>query len=347
MLRKHLRLRRSVAIFAIAGILPLAASTMASAADPFFKGKQITLLIGGTAGGGLDTAARIFSRHLARHVPGNPVITPQLMPGAGGIRVLDYLAGVAPKDGTTIATIPSGPLLEPLIGSRKISYQMTDFASIGAWTKDVSMCLAWHSSGFKTLEDAKQREMTVAGTGAGSTTDIYPVVINAVLGTKFKVITGYRGTRETAIAMERGETHGRCGWTWSSLRGVKADWIRDNKIVYLMQMGTEKHPDFPDLPSAIDLAKTTADKQMLKLLFAPLALSNAYLGPPGLPADRLAELRKAFNDTMADKAVVDETIKIMKGPARPTNGAQMQQLMSEMFATPKPVIDRLRQILKR
>jgi tripartite-type tricarboxylate transporter receptor subunit TctC len=324
-----------------------AAAQAVEPAESFFKGKTITLLIGGTAGGGLDTAARIYSRHAGRHIPGNPTVTPQLMPGAGGIRVIDFLASTAPKDGTTIAVVPSGPLVEPLVGGRKLSYRMQDFQALGAWAKDFSLCVAWHASGFKTLADVQAREMTVAGTGAAATPDTFPIVLNATIGTKFKVITGYLGTQETAMAIERGETHGRCGWSWSSLKGVKHDWVKDGKVHVFLQMGAEKSPLFPDAPFAPDLAKTPEDKQMMALMFAPLALSNAFLAPPGMAPQRVAELRKAFDAALADPELIAEAVKQMQDAPSPTNGAAMQQLIAQMYSTPEPIVARLRDILKK
>lgn len=337
----------AVAAFPVLAIAPAAHAQSTEPAESFFKGKTITLLIGGTAGGGLDTAARIFSRHATRHIPGNPAVTPQLMPGAGGIRVIDFLASSAPKDGTTIAVVPSGPLVEPLVGGRKLPYKMTDLASIGAWAKDFSLCAAWHASGFKTLEDVRQREMTVAGTGAAATPDTFPVVLNATIGTKFKVITGYLGTQETIMAVERGETHGRCGWSWSSLKATKLDWVKEGKVHLFLQMGAEKSPLFPDVPFAPDLAKTPEDKQMLALMFAPLSLSNAFLAPPGLSAQRVADLRKAFSATLADKEVIGDAAKMMQEEPTPTTGEDMQKIIAQMYATPEPIVARLREVLKK
>ncbi len=328
----------------------LAVGAHAQAVEPgaaFFKGKTITLLIGGTAGGGLDTVARIFARHAGRHIPGNPTVTPQLMPGAGGIRVVDTIATAAPKDGTTIAVIPSGPLVEPLVGGRKTAYKMTDVVSLGAWANDFSLCAAWHTSGFKTLDDVMKREMTVAGTGAAATPDTFPKVLNATIGTKFKVITGYLGTQETIMAVERGETHGRCGWSWSSLKATKLDWVKDKKITLFLQMGATKSPLFPDVPFAPDLAKSPEDKQMMALMFKPLALSNAFLAPPGMAPQRIAELRKAYTDTLADKELIADAVKSMKEQPSPTSGEEMQKIMNEMYATPVAIVERLRLVMKK
>lgn len=331
--------------------LLLSPAAMAQGGDApvegFFKGKTVILLIGGTAGGGLDTAARIFARHVSKHLPGHPSVAPQLMPGAGGIRTMEFLASSAPKDGTTIATVPSGPLIEPLVGMRKNPTPMTKFNALGAWSKDFSVCAAWHASGFKTLADAQAREMTVAGIGAAATPDTFPVVLNAAIGTKFKVITGYQGTQETIMAVERGETHGRCGWTWSSLKATKLDWYKDKKITLLVQMGAEKSPLLPDVPFARDLAKSEADKQMLDLMFATLSLSNSYFAPPGVVPERLVELRKAFTATLADKEVIAESVKIMKEEPSPTQGEDMQKLIERIYATPAPIVEKLRNVLKK
>jgi tripartite-type tricarboxylate transporter receptor subunit TctC len=337
---------RSVVLASLLGGL-VAVPGVSQAQEPYFKGKNVTLLIGGTAGGGLDTAARIFARHAGRHIPGNPTITPQLMPGAGGIRTMEFLAASAPKDGTTIATVPSGPLIEPLVGTRAKPTPMTAFNALGAWANDFSLCASWHASGFKTLADAQAREMTVAGIGAAATPDTFPVVLNAAIGTKFKVITGYQGTQETIMAVERGETHGRCGWTWSSLKATKLNWLNEKKIHLLVQMGAQKSPLFPDVPFARDLAKTETDKQMLDLMFATLSLSNSYFAPPGTAPERLVELRKAFAATLADKEVIAEATRIMKEAPTPTQGDDMQKLLVKIYATPAPVVDRLKGVLKK
>lgn len=323
----------------------LAAGAVPARADEFFKGKTVVLLIGGTAGGGLDNIARMVARALPKHL-GAAQVTPQLMPGAGGIRVLDYLYSNAPRDGSTLAATPSGPLIEPLVASRKMAYSITDFTAIGAVLKDVSLCVSWHESPFRTIQDAMTKEMTVAGTGAASTTDTFPIVVNAAIGTKFKVITGYLGTKETALAIERGETHGRCGWTWSSLKGTQPDWLKEKKINIIMQMGAEKSAEFPDVPWALDLAKTPEDRQMLRLMFAPLGLSNAFLAPPGLPAERTTVIRKAFLDTLADKDIQKEASLLLGNVApSPTSGEAMQKLLGEIYATPPAVVDRLKAAL--
>jgi len=242
--------------------IALATLLIASApshAQDFYKGKQVTILVAGTAGGGIDIGARVMARHLGKYIPGNPNVVAQLMPGAGGIRMIDHMNQVAPRDGTVIGTVAPGPIIEPLVGKRKIGYRMTDFTMLAAMDKDVTLCLAWGASKFKSIKDVMETPMNVAGTGAGSSTDIYPMFLNEVLGTKFKVITGYLGSQETIIAIERGEVDGRCGWGWSSLNSTKPDWVRDKKVTYLLQLALEKNPKI-DAPLALDFAKDDATR---------------------------------------------------------------------------------------
>ena len=335
---------RSIASFAL---LMSGLASAAQAQEPFFKGKTITLLIGGTAGGGVDNPARLLARFLGKHIAGNPTINPQLMPGAGGIRLIDHLYSVAVRDGTVLGALPPGPLLEPLIGLKKYPYSITDFTAIGAMTKDVSVCVAWGETKFKTIDDARANQMIVAGTGAGSTPDIYPVVLNEALGTKFKVVTGYLGTQETVMAIERKEADGRCGWGWASLKATKPDWLRDKKLNFLAQMGLSKTKDLPDVPLVLDLAKNDADRQMLALLFTPLDLNRPLLAPPALPPERAAELRKAFMDAMNDEGLKAE-VKAMTGEeSDPTDGVKMQKLLGDVYATPPAVVERLRAALAK
>ena len=230
--------------------------TQAAAAQETID-RPVTIYVAGTAGGGIDLYARLVGRHIGRHIPGKPTVTVQLMPGAGGIRAANYLAEQAPRDGTAMTTFAGGPILEPLIGARNPGYDMSSFTWIGAVTKDIGLCIAWGATPFKTIDDVKQQQMVVAGTGAGSETDTWPIVLNAVLGTKFKLVTGYVGSQETILAIERGEAHGRCVFSLSALKVAKPDWLRDKKINVLVVTALEKSPDFPGVPAVVDLVSTT------------------------------------------------------------------------------------------
>jgi tripartite-type tricarboxylate transporter receptor subunit TctC len=324
----------------------IAAASTSAAAQEFYKGKQMTILVAGTAGGGIDIGARVMARHLGKYIPGNPTVVAQLMPGAGGIRMIDHMNKVAPKDGTVIGTVAPGPIIEPLVGKRKINYRMTDFTMLAAMDKDVTLCIAWHASKFKSIKDVMATTMAVAGTGAGSSTDIYPMFLNEVMGTKFKVITGYLGSQETIVAIERGEVDGRCGWGWSSLNSTKPDWVRDKKVAYLMQMALERNPKI-DAPLALDFAKDDATRQMMTLMFGPLSLNKPFFGPPGMPAERTAELRNAFAQTLNDKELRADARKAFGDDIEPTTGEQAQRLIADIYATPPAVAERVRGILSK
>lgn len=333
----------NVSAAALAALLLIGTSAQA---EDFYKGKQVTILVAGTAGGGIDIGARVMARHLGKYIPGNPTVVAQLMPGAGGIRMIDHMSRVAPKDGTVIGTVAPGPIIEPLIGKRKINYRMTDFTMLAAMDKDVTLCIAWGASKFKTIKDVMTTTMTVAGTGAGSSTDIYPMFLNEVMGTKFKVITGYQGSQETIIAIERSEVDGRCGWGWSSLNSTKPDWVRDKKVTYLLQMALERNPKV-DAPLALDFAKDEPTRQMMTLMFGPLSLNKPFFGPPGMPAERTAELRKAIMQALNDKDLRAEARKTFGDEIEPTTGEQAQKIIADIYATPPAVTDRLRGILSK
>jgi tripartite-type tricarboxylate transporter receptor subunit TctC len=306
--------------------------------------RPVTIYVAGTAGGGIDLFARMLSRHIGRHIPGKPSVTVQVMPGAGGIRAANYLAEQAPRDGTVMTTFANGPILEPLIGARHPGYDMSQFTWIGALTKDVGLCVAWGATPFKTIEDVRKQQMIVAGTGAGSETDTWPVVLNDVLGTKFKLVTGYLGSQETILAMERGEAHGRCIFSYSALKIAKPDWLRDKKINVLTVTALEKSPDFPGVPAVVDLVSKAEDRQLLELMVGPTAMARPFVAPPGLPPSKAALLRRAFDATMQDPEFRAEAAKVQADLA-PSTGEEVQKLVARIYATPRPVIERIKKVL--
>jgi tripartite-type tricarboxylate transporter receptor subunit TctC len=334
--------------FRVAAVLLLSAApaiALAQQGESYFKGKFLTIAVAGTAGSGLDTGARMIARHIGKYLPGHAGVRVELLPGAGGVRALEYLYSVAPRDGTYIGAFATGPILEPLISARAVKYKTSDFTAVGAIESDVSFCVTGEKSVVKTIEDARTREVTVAGTGAASSTDIFPMVLNATMGTKFRVISGYVGTQETVMAVERGEVDGRCGWSWSSILSSKPDWLRDGKLNFLVQLGLEKHPDVKDVPLALDLIPDEAGRQMLRVLVAPQKITRPYLAPPGLPAERAAEIRGAFMSAMNDEELRAEFLKIVGDKPSPTSGADMQVILNEIYATPPDVVERLKGVL--
>ena len=306
--------------------------------------RPVTIYVAGPAGGGIDLYARLVARHLGRHIPGKPTVTVQVMPGAGGIRAANYLAEQAPRDGTAITTFANGPILEPLIGARNPGYDMSGFTWIGAITKDIGLCISWGPTPFKTIDDVKTQQMIVAGTGAGSETDTWPIVLNDVLGTKFKLVTGYVGSQETILAIERGEAHGRCVFSQSALKIAKPDWLRDKKINVLVLTALEKSAEFPGVPAVVDLVTRQEDRQLLELMVGPTATARPFAAPPGMGADKAALLRRAFDATMQDGEFRAEAAR-MKADLAPTTGEDVQKLVARIYATPRPVVERVKKLL--
>ena len=326
------------------GAALLAAAAPALAQQGETMPKVINIYVAGTAGGGIDLYARMLGRHMGKYIPGNPTINVQDMPGAGGIRAANFIADAAPKDGSAMGTFPGGPLAEPLVGLRNPGYDMSQFQWIGAISRDVSLCISWKGTPFKSLDDARKQEMVVAGTGAGSETDSIPLILNDVLKTKFRVVTGYLGTKETFMAIENGETHGRCGLTFSSLKASKPDWLRDDKINVMLQMGLEKSPELPNVPLASELLNAE-DKQVLELVTMGTAVGRPFAAPPGTPAARVEILRRAFDAAMKDPLLLEEG-RTIQAEISPTPGEEVQKIIARLYATPKPVVERTKKLLE-
>src|SRR5919109_8059 len=294
----------------VAAAVVLSASA-ASAQNPaeFYKGKNVDLYIGYSVGGGYDVYARLLARHMGKHIPGNPTVVPKNMEGAGSLRLANWLYNVAPKDGTAFGIIGRGTGFDPLLGKKGAQFDASKFNWIGSANNEVSVCVAWHTTGIKKIEELYGKELTVGGTGASADTDQFPRVTNGVLGTKFRVITGYPGGNDIGLAMERGEVNGRCGWSWSSVKSTHPQWVEQKKINILVQLALAKHPDLPDVPLIVDLAKNDEQKQVLRIIFARQVMGRPFLAPPNVPQDRVAALRTAFMETMKDKDFLAEAEK--------------------------------------
>src|SRR5215475_12794910 len=246
------------------------------------------------------------ARYMGRFIPGNPTIVPKNMPGAGSLVLANWLYNVASKDGSAFGMIGRGTAFDPLLGSTKAQFDAAKFNWIGSMNDEVSVCVAWHTSGIVKLEDVTQKELTIGGTGPAADTDQFPKVLNATLRTKFKIIPGYPGGNDIDLAMERGEVMGRCGWSWSSVVATHKAWVDDKKINILVQLSLTKHADLPNVPLVMDFAKTDEERQIFRLVFARQPMGRPFLAPPGVPAERTASLRKAFMDTMKDPAFLAE-----------------------------------------
>jgi tripartite-type tricarboxylate transporter receptor subunit TctC len=332
----------------IAGIVPLAFPTLAAAQTTaeFFKGKTVELYVGYSAGGGYDVYGRLLSRHVGKHIPGNPSVVVKNMPGAGSLTLANWLYNVAPKDGTAFGIIGRGTGFDPLLGSTRAKFDATKFNWIGSANDEVSVCVAWHTSGITKFEQVLDKELVVGGTGPAADTDQFPKVLNGALGTKFKIVSGYPGGNDVGLAMERGEVNGRCGWSWSSVIATHKPWLDDKKIAVLIQLSLSKHPDLPNLPLVMDFAKTEEQKQIFQLVFARQVMGRPFLAPPGIPADRVAVMRKAFMDTMTDRAFLAEAEK-GKLEITPVSGESVQKLVADIHGSPKQIAMKVAELLKR
>ena len=273
---------------------------------------------------------------MTRFIPGNPAIVPKNMPGAGSLVLANWLYNVAARDGTAFGTIGRGTAFDPLLGSTKAQFDADKFNWIGSMNDEVSVCVAWHTSGIATLEQVMQKELTVGGTGPAADTDQFPKVLNATIHTKFKIIAGYPGGNDIDLAMERGEVMGRCGWSWSSVIATHKQWFDEKKINVLVQLSLNKHGDLPNVPLIMDFAKTDEERQIFKLVFSRQSMGRLFVAPSGLAADRTAALRKAFMDTMKDPGFLAEAEK-MKLEINPVSGDAVQKIMQEVYQTPKAI----------
>ena len=320
---------------------PLAAETVAE----FYKGKQLRILIGYGPGTGYDVYGRVLGRHLANHLPGAPTIVPQNMPGAASLTMVNHLYNVAPRDGTAIAVPARNLFVEPLFGNDQARFEARKFSWIGSISQDVATCFTWHSTGIATIADAQAREVLVGATGPVSGSYQFPQILNHVLGTKLKTITGYADSGAIGLAMERGELEGYCSFTWGSIKSARPQWIEQKQINLILQMTLRKHPELPDVPLVMDLAKDDESRQVLTLVFADQEMGRPVAGPPEIPADRLAALRLAFDATMADGAFRDDA-KRSAIDIEPITGAAVEQIIAKLYATPQAIIDKVVAIRK-
>src|SRR5919198_2180183 len=323
----------------LAVIIALAA--LPAAAQP----KPVELYIGYSVGGGYDVYARLLSRHMGRHLPGNPVIVPKNMPGAGSLALANWLFSAAPRDGTAFGTIGRGIAFDPLLGTEGAQFKAMEFGWIGSANDEVSVCAAWGKSGITRFEDLYARTVFIGGTGSGADTDLFPKVMNNILGTKMRLVTGYPGGADITLALQRGEVQARCGWSWSSIKTNHPDWVKDGTIKLLVQLSLGKHADLPQVPLIMDLVKTPEQRAVMRLVFARQVMGRPFLAPPGVPAERLGVVRKAFMDTMKDEAFLAEADK-MKLEIRPVDGEAVQKLVAEIYATPAEIVKQAAQAVK-
>ncbi|MDP4594331.1 MAG: tripartite tricarboxylate transporter substrate-binding protein [Beijerinckiaceae bacterium] len=316
----------------------------ADAISDFYKGKKVNMYVGYSPGGGYDTYARLLARFYGNHIPGNPAIIVQNMPGAGSARMVNWLYNVAPKDGTALGAPARGVAFDTLFEQPGSKFDSQKLSWIGSMNNEVSVCVSWHTSDVKTFGDMYKKELIVGGTGGSADTDQFPKLLNGVLGTKFKIIAGYRGGNGVNLAMERGEVKGRCGWSWSSVVSTRAKWLSEKKINVLVQLSLTKHADLKDVPLITEIAKTDEEKKIMKLVFARQVLGRPIIGPPQIPAERLTALRKAFLETIKDKAFKAEADRA-KMETEAVSGEDVSKLIAEAYQTPKATVKKVADLL--
>lgn len=310
-------------------------------AETFFKSQPLTIIVGYSPGAAYDLYARTVSQHWGRFIPGNPKVIVQNMPGAGSMNAVNYIYTLGRKDGSQVAAFARGIPMQPLLDDQGVKFDATKLEYIGSPSSEVSVVLSWHATRFKTLDDAKKSEMSVAVSGSGADSAIFPRVINSVLGTKFKLVSGYPGNAEMLLAVERGEVDGNAGTSWATLSGNKREWMTGRKVNLLVQLGLSKHPELKDVPLVLDLATNPDDRKILELIVARQAMAYPIAAAPGIPEDRLAALRAGFDKMTKDSEFIAEAKK-QGFEVDPMSGEEISKLVKSLYASSPALIERAR-----
>ena len=321
---------------AAASPLPVAAGAQDAGAADFYKGKTITLITSTGAGGTYDLVARLFARHMPRHIPGAPTIIVQNMPGGGNVLATNYMFNIAAKDGTAIATLHNAMPLHQVLDPTDVRYDADAFNWLGSTGPQNEVIFAWHTAGIKTLQDAMRRQIVLGGTGVGSGLVIIPRMMNNLLGTRFKIVIGYKSSEEINIGMERGEVQARA-FGIDSIIAQHADWIADRKIVVLAQAGAKRAAALPDVPLLTELAGNDEQRQIFQLVSSAPALGQPYAAPPGVPPPRLALLRSAFAATLADPAFLADA-KSIHFAIEPMNADEIAHIVHDTVHAPPDIV---------
>ena len=320
---------------AVLALMPSLAS--AATAEEFYKGRQMTLIMSADAGGGYGTYANAFAPYLSAHIPGKPRITVQYMPGAGGLRAINYLFSAAPKDGSVIGMVHSSVPFAPLYGLSAARFDPRKFGWLGSLDQSTGICVSWATSGIRTWEDMTTKGLVVGSSGAGSQMETMPMMLNKLFGSKNKVISGYKGGNEVYLAMERGEVQGRCGSLVSSINSTRPDWFSQKKVVVPITIALERNPMFPDVPAVVEFAKDARTKQVLELVLSPMAMDRPYLAPPGVPPDRFQVLRAAFHAAVNDPGFLADA-KRQRIEVDEVTGERVEQILARAFSMPPEIV---------
>jgi len=335
--------RACVLAILAAGIAAAAVTSPALAQSPeeFYKGQTVTIYVGLSVGGGYDSNARLVARYIGKYIPGQPQVVVKNMPGGGGLVMTNSVANAAPKDGLHIGAPQRGIAFEPLLGdASNAKFDPLKLQWLGSVNSDTSVAVATKRSGVTKWQDLKTKELIVAGTGVGTESVTVPYILRNILGFKYKVIAGYPGGSEMNLAMQRGEVDGRGTFSWTSLKPHLKDWVETGDVIILYQQGLRKHPDIPNVPLVTDLAENDEQKKVLRLQFTAFELGRPLFVAEGVPADRVAALRRAFDQAMKDKELLADA-ETQKLEVNPTTGENMQKILAEVYATPKSLVERL------
>ena len=335
---------RSVGLaFAVLAVLVSAPAT----AQDFYDGKKITFVVGGDSGGGYDIYARAIARHLGKYIKGSPAIIVQNMPGAGSNKAAEFMFNAAPKDGTTIATVFPGAIMGPLLEAHvQTRFDPTKFEYLGTADSGTRVCATFHTSKTRTFADTQTRDTIVGASSGGGATRDYGYLLKTLAGARFNIVTGYKGTNDITLALERGEVDGLCGFDWSSLKAQKPDWIRDNKLNILLQVGLEPDKELSALGVPHIWKYVTGEgRQVAELVIAQQVFGRPYLAPPGTPADRVKILRDAIMATLQDKDFLAEADKAGMS-ILPRSGADVQEVVRRLYAAPKELVERARKSIQ-
>jgi tripartite-type tricarboxylate transporter receptor subunit TctC len=313
--------------------------------DPFYRVRTLTLIVGAESGGGYNVYSRLIARYVPRYIPGDTSIVVQAMPGASGRRAAEFLYTSAPQDGSAFGTLEQNIPMTQVIGNDNIRFDIAKFNYLGNVSATVSTAVTWYTTGVKTIDDAKNTEVIVGATGQTGTTELFARLMNKTLNTKFRVINGYPGGNDINLAMERGELGGRASYSWASLKSLNPDWLASKKVNILVQIGLRKAPDLPDVPLLLDLVKPGIDREVVRLFSSSLELGRVYLAPPNVPENRLAILRKAFSQAVADHNFLEEAQRL-NIDVNPTDGETVQKIIAELTAEPPTVVEKARTFLQ-
>jgi len=320
-----------------AALVVLAGLACAAGVEDFYKGRNVTLVIGYSVGGGYDAYARLLGRFIGKHIPGNPAIVPEQMTGAGSLRSANFIYSVAAKDGSVFGTFSRSMGISPLVD--KAEFDSRKFTWLGSVTDDNTICVTWNTSPIKTWDDFLTKPSKFGGEGAGSDPDIWTLLYKNVFGAKAQLVSGYPGTNDVVLAMERGEVDGLCGISWSTIKSRHPEWLTGHSVNIIVQAALKKEPEISAVPLATDLTKTPEQLQIIKLLLVSQAMARPFAAPPDIPADRKAALIAAFDATVKDADFLAEAQKL-SFDVRPVDATTIDAMLAEVYQTPKDVIAR-------